>query len=96
MREVSDADLESVYEVLGQCCLRAHPRSYIRNISGMTIANTESVCLSCDGPVSGGGSSVAGFEPVLDLHVLLGFLLGLSRSRRSRVGRRFAILLVFA
>jgi predicted phosphodiesterase len=49
--EASDAELQSVYSPLGQpIAIYAHiHRSYIRNIAGMTIANTGSVSLSYDG-----------------------------------------------
>ena len=45
---------------------------------------------------AGKGSIVAGFEAIFYHHVLLGFFLGLGRLRRTRVGRRFAILLMVA
>jgi len=47
----SDAELESVYGPLGQpIAIYGHiHRSYIRNGSGMTVANTGSVSLSYDG-----------------------------------------------
>jgi hypothetical protein len=49
--EASDAELESVYGPLGQpIAIHAHiHRSYIRNLSGMIVANTGSVSLSYDG-----------------------------------------------
>jgi predicted phosphodiesterase len=49
--EASDAELESVYGPLGQpFTIYAHiHRSYIRSVSGMTVANTGSVSLSYDG-----------------------------------------------
>src|SRR5260370_9520445 len=49
--EASDAELESVYSPLGQpIAVYAHiHRSYIRSVSGMTVANTGSVGLSYDG-----------------------------------------------
>jgi hypothetical protein len=49
--EASDAELESVYEPLGQpIAVYAHVhRPYIRNISRMIVANTGSVSLSYDG-----------------------------------------------
>lgn len=49
--EASDADLDSVYRPLGQpVAIYAHiHRSFIRSVSGMTIANTGSVSLSYDG-----------------------------------------------
>jgi predicted phosphodiesterase len=49
--EASDAELDSVYRPLGQLVVvYAHiHRSYIRSVSGMTIANTGSVSLSYDG-----------------------------------------------
>ena len=49
--EASDAELNSVYEPLGQpIAVYAHiHRSYIRNVSGMLVANTGSVSLSYDG-----------------------------------------------
>ncbi|MFZ0818643.1 MAG: metallophosphoesterase family protein [Candidatus Acidiferrales bacterium] len=51
MPAASDAELESVYGPLGQpIVIYAHiHRSYIRSVSGMTIANTGSVSLSYDG-----------------------------------------------
>ena len=51
MPEASDADLESVYGVLGQpIAVYAHiHRPYVRNVSGMIVANTGSVSLSYDG-----------------------------------------------
>jgi hypothetical protein len=51
MPEASDADLESVYAPLGQpIAIYGHiHRSYIRNVSGMVVANTGSVSLSYDG-----------------------------------------------
>jgi predicted phosphodiesterase len=47
----SDTELESVYAPLGQpIAVYAHiHRSYIRSVSGMTVANTGSVSLSYDG-----------------------------------------------
>ena len=49
--EASDAELESVYEPLGQpIAVYAHVhRPYIRNVSGMIVANTGSVGLPYDG-----------------------------------------------
>ena len=49
--EASDAELESVYGPLGQpIAVYGHiHRSYIRSVSGMTVANTGSVSLSYDG-----------------------------------------------
>jgi predicted phosphodiesterase len=49
--EASDAELEQVYSALGQpIAIYAHiHRSYIRSVSGMTVANTGSVSLSYDG-----------------------------------------------
>src|SRR6266404_2706758 len=49
--EASDAELESVYGPLGQrIAIYGHiHRSYIRSVSGMTVANTGSVSLSYDG-----------------------------------------------
>jgi predicted phosphodiesterase len=49
--EASDAELESVYGPLGQpIVIYAHiHRSYIRSVSGLTVANTGSVSLSYDG-----------------------------------------------
>jgi predicted phosphodiesterase len=49
--EASDAELESVYSPLGQpIAIYAHiHRAYVRNVSGMTVANTGSVSLSYDG-----------------------------------------------
>jgi predicted phosphodiesterase len=49
--EASDAELESVYSPLGQpIAIYAHiHRSYIRNLSGIVVANTGSVSLSYDG-----------------------------------------------
>jgi diadenosine tetraphosphatase ApaH/serine/threonine PP2A family protein phosphatase len=49
--ETSDAELKPVYEPLGQrIAAYAHiHRSYIRNVSGMIVANTGSVSLSYDG-----------------------------------------------
>jgi predicted phosphodiesterase len=49
--EAGDAELESVYAPLGQpVAIYAHiHRSYIRNVSGLTVANTGSVSLSYDG-----------------------------------------------
>jgi predicted phosphodiesterase len=50
MPEASDAELEAVYGPLGgPIAVYAHVhRSYIRSVSGMTIANTGSVSLSYD------------------------------------------------
>lgn len=49
--DASDAELESVYRPLGRpIAIYAHiHRSYIRSVSGMTVANTGSVSLSYDG-----------------------------------------------
>jgi predicted phosphodiesterase len=49
--EANDAELEAVYRPLGQpIAVHAHiHRSYIRKVSGMTVANTGSVGLSYDG-----------------------------------------------
>jgi predicted phosphodiesterase len=49
--EASDAELESVYARLGRpVAIYAHiHRSFIRSVSGMTVANTGSVGLSYDG-----------------------------------------------
>src|SRR5216684_1905857 len=49
--DAEDAELESVYGPLGQpIAIYAHiHRSYIRALSGMTVANTGSVSLSYDG-----------------------------------------------
>jgi predicted phosphodiesterase len=49
--EASDAELETIYGVLGQpIAIYAHiHRSYIRSVSGMMVANTGSVSLSYDG-----------------------------------------------
>jgi predicted phosphodiesterase len=49
--EASDRELESVYSPLGQpIAIYGHiHRSYIRTMSGMTVANTGSVSLSYDG-----------------------------------------------
>ena len=49
--EASDAELESIYSPLGQpTAIYAHiHRAYIRNVSGITVANTGSVGLSYDG-----------------------------------------------
>jgi predicted phosphodiesterase len=49
--EVSDADLDSVYRPLGQpIAVYGHiHRSFIRELSGLTVANTGSVSLSYDG-----------------------------------------------
>jgi predicted phosphodiesterase len=51
MPEASDAELESIYSPLGQpIAVYAHiHRSFIRSLSGITIANTGSVSLSYDG-----------------------------------------------
>jgi len=56
MPEASDAELKAVYGPLGQpIAIYGHihyghiHRSYIRNISGMIVANTGSVSLSYDG-----------------------------------------------
>ena len=51
MAEASDAELESVYSPLGQpIAIYGHiHRAYIRNLSGMIVANTGSVSLSYDG-----------------------------------------------
>jgi putative phosphoesterase len=51
MPEASDAELESVYAPLGQpIAVYAHiHRSFVRNVSGMTVINTGSVSLSHDG-----------------------------------------------
>lgn len=50
-QDASDAELESVYQSLGQpIAVYAHiHRSYIRNVSGMIVVNTGSVSLSYDG-----------------------------------------------
>jgi predicted phosphodiesterase len=49
--EARDAELESIYSPLGRpIAVYAHiHRSYIRNLAGMTVANTGSVSLSYDG-----------------------------------------------
>ncbi|MGD0403440.1 MAG: metallophosphoesterase family protein [Candidatus Acidiferrales bacterium] len=49
--EATDAELESVFSPLGRpIAIYAHiHRSFIRNVSGITIANTGSVSLSYDG-----------------------------------------------
>ena len=49
--EASDAELDSVYRLLGQpIAIYGHiHRSYIRTVSGMIVANTGSVSLSYDG-----------------------------------------------
>ena len=49
--EASDAELQSVYAPLGQpIAVYGHIyRAYIRNVSGMIVANTGSVSLSYDG-----------------------------------------------
>jgi predicted phosphodiesterase len=49
--EASDGELESIYRPLGQpIAIYGHiHRSYIRNVSGMIVANTGSVSLSYDG-----------------------------------------------
>ena len=49
--EASDAELESVYAPLGQpIAVYGHiHRPFIRNVSGMIVANTGSVSLSYDG-----------------------------------------------
>jgi putative phosphoesterase len=49
--EASDAELQSVYAPLGQpIAVYGHiHRAYIRNVSGMIVANTGSVSLSYDG-----------------------------------------------
>jgi len=49
--DASDAELQSVYAPLGQpIAVYAHiHRSYVRSVSGMTVANTGSVSLSYDG-----------------------------------------------
>jgi predicted phosphodiesterase len=49
--DASDAELESVYRPLGRpIAVHGHiHRSYIRNVSGMVVANTGSVSLSYDG-----------------------------------------------
>src|SRR5579872_4723064 len=51
MPEASDAELESAYAPLGRpIAVYGHVhRSYIRKLSGMTVANTGSVSLSYDG-----------------------------------------------
>jgi predicted phosphodiesterase len=51
MPEASDAELQSVYGLLGQpIAVYGHiHRSYIRSVAGMTVANTGSVSLSYDG-----------------------------------------------
>jgi predicted phosphodiesterase len=51
LHSASDAELASVYAPLGQpVAVYAHiHRSYIRTVSGMTVANTGSVSLSYDG-----------------------------------------------
>ena len=49
--EASDAELEAVYAPLGQpVAIYGHiHRSYVRSLSGMTVANTGSVSMSYDG-----------------------------------------------
>jgi putative phosphoesterase len=49
--EAGDAELEAIYSPLGQpIAIYGHiHRSYIRNVSGLTVANTGSVSLSYDG-----------------------------------------------
>ena len=49
--EASDAELEAVYAPLGQpVAVYGHiHRSYVRSLSGMTVANTGSVSMSYDG-----------------------------------------------
>jgi predicted phosphodiesterase len=51
LRDTSDAELESVYKPLGQpIAVYGHiHQPYIRNISGMIVANSGSVSLSYDG-----------------------------------------------
>ncbi|MGC1685769.1 MAG: metallophosphoesterase family protein [Candidatus Acidiferrales bacterium] len=51
MPEASDAELRSVYETLGQpIVVYAHiHRPYVRDVSGLTVANTGSVGLPYDG-----------------------------------------------
>src|SRR5260370_12898017 len=51
--EATDAELESVYRPLGRrIAVYGHiHRSYIRSVSGMTVANSGSVSLSYDGDV---------------------------------------------
>jgi putative phosphoesterase len=51
MPEASDAELQSVYGLLGQpIAVYGHiHRSYIRSVAGMIVANTGSVSLSYDG-----------------------------------------------
>jgi putative phosphoesterase len=63
----SDAELESVYGPLGQSIvIYAHiHRSYIRNISGMIVANTGSVSLSYDGDRRAAYLQLDGSTPVI-------------------------------
>ena len=51
MPEASDAELQSVYGLLGQpIAVYGHiHRSYVRNVAGMIVANAGSVSLSYDG-----------------------------------------------
>ncbi|HEY1948982.1 MAG TPA: metallophosphoesterase family protein [Bryobacteraceae bacterium] len=65
--EVSDAELDSVYGPLGEpVAVYAHiHRPFIRNVSGITVANTGSVSLSYDGDRRAAYLLLDGFEPTI-------------------------------
>jgi predicted phosphodiesterase len=65
--EASDAELESVYAPLGQpVAVYAHiHRSFIRGVSGITVANTGSVSLSYDGDCRAAYLLLDGFKPTI-------------------------------
>ena len=65
--EASDAELESVYAPLGRpVAIYGHiHRSYIRNVSGMIVANTGSVSLSYDGDRRASYLVLDGSEPAI-------------------------------
>ena len=65
--EAEDAELDSVYRPLGQpAAVYAHiHRSYIRNLAGMTVVNTDSVSLSYDGDPRAAYLLLEDFEPAI-------------------------------
>jgi len=65
--EASDAELEAVYRPLGRpVAVYAHiHRSYIRRMPGLTVANTGSVSLSCDGDRRAAYLLLDNSEPVI-------------------------------
>jgi predicted phosphodiesterase len=65
--EASDAELDSIYRPLGQpVAVYAHiHRSFIRSVSGITVANTGSVSLSYDGDHRAAYLLLDGFEPTI-------------------------------